>query len=90
MFKAFEFCLPTNATKVPAGPEWLHEIKRDGFRIRVRRERGSECLSLSCPIEAAPSASGVVYRGQTKSQQDFSDSGIWEGPSGTDDAGDPM
>jgi chromosome partitioning protein len=21
MFKAFEFCLPTNATKVPAGPE---------------------------------------------------------------------
>src|SRR5262249_12285466 len=27
MFKAFEFCLPTNATNVPAGPEWLHEIK---------------------------------------------------------------
>jgi hypothetical protein len=25
MFKAFEFCLPTNAAKVPAGPEWLHE-----------------------------------------------------------------
>ena len=23
MFKAFEFCLPTSATKVPAGPEWL-------------------------------------------------------------------
>jgi ATP-dependent DNA ligase len=38
MFKAFEFCLPTNATKVPAGPEWLHEIKHDGFRIRVERE----------------------------------------------------
>jgi hypothetical protein len=31
MFKAFEFCLPTNASKVPAGPEWLHEIKKDGF-----------------------------------------------------------
>jgi ATP-dependent DNA ligase len=38
MFKAFEFCLPTNATKVPAGPEWLHEIKQDGFRIRVERD----------------------------------------------------
>ena len=37
MFEAFEFCLPTNATKVPAGPEWLHEIKQDGFRIRVER-----------------------------------------------------
>jgi ATP-dependent DNA ligase len=34
MFKAFAFCLPTNATKVPAGPEWLHEIKHDGFRSR--------------------------------------------------------
>jgi ATP-dependent DNA ligase len=38
MFKAFEFCLPTNATKVPAGPDWLHEIKQDGFRIRVERD----------------------------------------------------
>jgi len=38
MFKAFEFCLPTNATKVPAGPEWFHEIKQDGFRIRVERD----------------------------------------------------
>ena len=38
MFKAFEFCLPTTATKVPAGPEWLHEIKQDGFRIRVERD----------------------------------------------------
>jgi hypothetical protein len=40
MFKAFEFCLPTNATKVPAGPEWLHEIKHDGFRLRVERDGG--------------------------------------------------
>src|SRR5246127_3840051 len=38
MFKAFEFCLPTNATNVPAGPEWLHEIKHDSFRIRVERD----------------------------------------------------
>jgi hypothetical protein len=38
MFKAFEFCLPTTGTKVPAGTEWLHEIKYDGFRLRVERE----------------------------------------------------
>jgi ATP-dependent DNA ligase len=38
MFKAFEFCLPTNAAKVPAGPEWFHEIKYDGFRMRVDRD----------------------------------------------------
>jgi ATP-dependent DNA ligase len=39
MFKAFEFCLPTNGNKVPASPEWFHEIKQDGFRIRVERDR---------------------------------------------------
>jgi hypothetical protein len=38
MFKAFEFCLPTKAIKVPAGPEWLHEIKYDGYRLRVDRD----------------------------------------------------
>jgi hypothetical protein len=29
---------PTYVSKVPAGPEWLHEIKHDGFRIRVERD----------------------------------------------------
>jgi bifunctional non-homologous end joining protein LigD len=38
MFKAFEFCIPTTGIKVPAGPEWLHEIKSDGFRLRVERD----------------------------------------------------
>ena len=44
MFKAFEFCLSTNGNKVPAGPEWFHEIKQDGFRIRVERDR--DCVRL--------------------------------------------
>ena len=35
MFKAFEFCIPTRGVKVPAGPEWFHEIKQHGFRLRV-------------------------------------------------------
>lgn len=37
MPKPFEFCLPTRRTVVPAGPEWLHEIKYDGYRMRVER-----------------------------------------------------
>jgi bifunctional non-homologous end joining protein LigD len=37
MFKGFDFCLPTSSKAVPAGPEWLHEIKYDGFRLRVER-----------------------------------------------------
>ncbi|MCP1742643.1 ATP-dependent DNA ligase [Bradyrhizobium japonicum] len=27
MRTAFEFCLPTAAKVVPAGPDWIHEIK---------------------------------------------------------------
>jgi bifunctional non-homologous end joining protein LigD len=34
----FEFCIPTAGKIVPAGPEWLHEIKFDGYRIRLERD----------------------------------------------------
>jgi ATP-dependent DNA ligase len=30
-------CLPSVATKPPTGPNWIHEIKHDGFRILVLR-----------------------------------------------------
>jgi ATP-dependent DNA ligase len=35
---AFEPCLPTRGTKVPAGPDWIHEIKHDGYRLIVARD----------------------------------------------------
>ena len=34
----FEFCLPTRAQTVPAAPEWFHEVKYDGYRLRVERD----------------------------------------------------
>jgi bifunctional non-homologous end joining protein LigD len=34
-------CIPTRAPKPPAGPGWVHEIKHDGYRLRVRREGGA-------------------------------------------------
>jgi ATP-dependent DNA ligase len=30
--------IPTRGTKVPAGPDWLHEIKHDGYRLIVQRD----------------------------------------------------
>ena len=33
-----EPCLPTPADMVPSGPQWVHEIKHDGFRFICRRE----------------------------------------------------
>ena len=38
MLKAFDFCIPTRGTKVPSTPDWLHEIKYDGYRLRVERD----------------------------------------------------
>jgi bifunctional non-homologous end joining protein LigD len=44
MSKAFDFCIPTRGTKVPHTPDWLHEIKYDGYRLRV--ERDGDCVRL--------------------------------------------
>jgi bifunctional non-homologous end joining protein LigD len=35
---AFEFCIATKATSVPDGADWLHEIKYDGYRLRLERD----------------------------------------------------
>jgi bifunctional non-homologous end joining protein LigD len=38
MRRDFEFCIPTRGTKVPETPDWIHEIKYDGYRLRVERD----------------------------------------------------
>jgi ATP-dependent DNA ligase len=32
-----KICLPTRAPSPPAGPEWLHEVKHDGYRMLAVR-----------------------------------------------------
>jgi bifunctional non-homologous end joining protein LigD len=34
---AFEPCLPRPAKAPPTGPDWIHEIKHDGFRVIAHR-----------------------------------------------------
>jgi ATP-dependent DNA ligase len=34
----FNFCLPTKPDAVPTGPDWLHEVKYDGYRLRLERD----------------------------------------------------
>ena len=34
----FPPCIPTRATAVPTRPDWIHEIKHDGYRLIVQRE----------------------------------------------------
>jgi acyl-CoA synthetase (AMP-forming)/AMP-acid ligase II len=35
----FDFRIPTKSTSVPGSPIWLHEIKYDGHRLRLERDR---------------------------------------------------
>lgn len=38
MQKRFEYCIPKAAQVVPAGADWLHEVKYDGYRGRIERD----------------------------------------------------
>src|ERR1700729_4293122 len=31
-------CIPSRAPKPPSGPDWVHEVKHDGYRLIVRRD----------------------------------------------------
>jgi ATP-dependent DNA ligase len=33
-----EPCIPTLVSKPPAGPQWIHEIKHDGYRMIARKQ----------------------------------------------------
>jgi bifunctional non-homologous end joining protein LigD len=35
-----EPCIPTRALKPPVGPQWIHEIKHDGYRLIARKRDG--------------------------------------------------
>jgi len=35
---------PTLVTRPPAGPEWLHEVKHDGYRLLARKQAGRVTL----------------------------------------------
>ena len=41
MFKSFDFCVPTRGTAVPDTQDWLHEVKYDGYRLRLERDGDS-------------------------------------------------
>jgi len=38
MPSTFAFCIPTKATVVPDIADWLHEVKYDGYRLRLERD----------------------------------------------------
>jgi ATP-dependent DNA ligase len=41
----FELCLATAGNRVPDGPDWIHELKQDGYRMLVRDDKRVRLLS---------------------------------------------
>ncbi|WP_245324002.1 hypothetical protein [Bradyrhizobium shewense] len=35
---AYELCLATAGKEVPNGPDWIHEVKHEGYRMLVIRD----------------------------------------------------
>src|SRR4051812_23081807 len=67
---------PTLSNKVPTGPEWIHELKHDGFRILARKDGGSvrvwsrqgrswtrELAAITAAVRALP-VSQIVLDGE--------------------------
>src|SRR3954470_11444248 len=48
-----DFALPVKATKVPTGPDWIHEIKYDGYRLKVIRDGDSVRLKSKSGLDIA-------------------------------------
>ena len=46
--RMFEFCIPTRSAIVPDGPDWLHGIEYDGYRLRLEPE------ATGCGVRVSP------------------------------------
>jgi bifunctional non-homologous end joining protein LigD len=68
-----ERCIPTRAAKPPVGPQWIHEIKHDGYRLIARKQddrvrlftrRGYDWTDryplIHKAVAALPAASAVI------------------------------
>jgi hypothetical protein len=83
-------CIPTRAFKVPAGPDWIHEIKHDGYRLQACRERhgGSGRRHIAGDGRGAPTRPEVPERrkgsGRKRSRvaRESERAGLWPGPHG--------
>jgi hypothetical protein len=62
MFKSFEFCLPTRPTSDPSSSDWLHEVKWDGYRLRL--ERDGDLVGLMTRGSPQDRAEAVCARGE--------------------------
>ena len=47
MLRKYQPCIPTRGTEAPAGPDWFHEIKHDGYRRLIVQREGKRVRLLT-------------------------------------------
>ena len=57
-----EPCIPTRASKPPAGPQWIHEIKHDGYRLMARKQILGDERSVAEKVFAIADVFGSAAR----------------------------
>ena len=67
----YEFSIPTTADEVPAGPDWLHEVKYDGYRMMLIREHDRVRLISTGGYDWAPRFPLIVEAAMTLRQSHF-------------------
>jgi len=48
---AYELCLVTAGKQVPAGPDWIHEVKHPGERLRAAALQDRDRLDQALPLD---------------------------------------
>jgi len=71
MLSTFEFCLPTSATSVPDHPVWLHEVKYDGYRLRLERDGNRVRLITRCGYNWADRYPWIVETARKNRHRQF-------------------
>jgi ATP-dependent DNA ligase len=56
-----EPCIPSRALEPPSGPDWVHEVKHDGYRLIVRRA-GSAVRLFTRRGQASSVTDGSIIR----------------------------
>jgi hypothetical protein len=69
-------CIPTLAATPPSGPDWVHEIKHDGYRLIVRR--GGPCGSRGRGLNGR----AAIRRSPTRPAGDAHSRSLWMGKCG--------
>jgi ATP-dependent DNA ligase len=71
MLSALKFCLPTSARAVPDRPNWLHEVKYDGYPMMVIRDGERVRLISRGGIDYASRFPWIVEAARKRPQRQF-------------------